>query len=89
MKLSEMEVRVMSWNMAGAKLLDKLSPKGNKAAEYVAAYKKVWINSIQRHIEATKGNKLGSQPDLILLQETCNASLMRRFDGPRSAPPMV
>ena len=63
-----MEIKVMSWNMAGAKLFAKLDSKPNPAAEsYINAYKDVWENKIQ-HILSVNPNR-PEHPDIILLQE--------------------
>jgi len=61
-----MEISVMSWNMAGAKLFEQLDPEpGSAAGRYTTAFRKVWEDSV--------GNWLGSpdedRPDIILLQE--------------------
>ena len=61
-----MEVRIMSWNMAGAKLFDQLDPApGSAARSYISAFQKVWKNSIHPWLE-TPDKDL---PDIILLQE--------------------
>src|ERR1043166_8303536 len=63
-----MQIRVMSWNMAGAKLLDKLSAPPNRVAdEYVAAYGDVWQTGILPYL--TVPNNVPDYPDLLLLQE--------------------
>jgi Endonuclease/Exonuclease/phosphatase family len=61
-----MEVRIMSWNMAGAKLFEQLDPEPGPAAEsYTAAFRKVWEKSIGPWL-ATPDH---DEPDIILLQE--------------------
>ena len=63
-----MQIRVMSWNMAGAKLLGKLAGPPAKAAErYVSAYNSVWNNEIIPYF--TSPDNSPEYPDIILLQE--------------------
>ncbi len=63
-----MRIRVMSWNMAGAKLLDKLAaPPDPVAAQYIAAYGEVWRTGIRQFL-TVPGNQ-PEYPDVILLQE--------------------
>jgi len=72
-----MEIRIMSWNMAGAKLFEQLDPEPGSAAEsYISTFQKVWKNSIGPWL-ATPDHDL---PDIILLQECIG------FDD-RSSPP--
>ncbi len=62
-----MRFRVMSWNLAGAKLLKKLGAAGgNRAAEYIESYRKAWQESVQPVIGGNMAQRL---PDIILLQE--------------------
>lgn len=73
-----MEVRIMSWNMAGAKLFEQLDLEpGPAAGSYISAFRKVWENSIVRWLATPDGD----MPDIILLQEcigfddcTCSTS---------------
>jgi len=61
-----MEVRIMSWNMAGAKLFEQLDPAPGPAAErYVSAFRRVWDNSIGPWLAIPDDDA----PDIILLQE--------------------
>jgi len=61
-----MEVRIMSWNMAGAKLFEQLDPEPGAAAEsYTTAFRKTWENSISPWLATPDCD----QPDIILLQE--------------------
>lgn len=63
-----MEVNVMSWNMAGAKLLYYLDPPQSKvASSYITAYNTVWKNEIIPY-GGTPTNSY-QYPDIILLQE--------------------
>ena len=61
-----MDVRIMSWNMAGAKLFERLDPApGSATKSYTTAFRKVWQQSISPWLAATHDDK----PDIILLQE--------------------
>lgn len=61
-----MDIKVMSWNMAGAKMLKYLdSPPDPVAKSYINAYSNVWSGSIQRYFT----NPRKEYPDIILLQE--------------------
>ena len=63
-----MEIKVMSWNMAGAKLFAKLDSKPNLAAKsYINAYKDVWENKIQHFLSLNPNRP--EYPEIILLQE--------------------
>lgn len=72
-----MEIKIMSWNMAGAKLFEQLDPKPLPvAASYTAAFQQVWNNSICPWLASPDGD----QPDIILLQECIG------FEDHSSAP---
>jgi len=61
-----MQVRLMSWNMAGAKLFDQLDPDPAPAAgSYIQAFHRAWNDSIAPWL-AIPDNDV---PDIILLQE--------------------
>jgi len=61
-----LEIRVMSWNMAGAKLFEHLDPPPGAAADsYTAAFRDVWDGDIGPWLAAPHG----AAPDIILLQE--------------------
>ncbi len=61
-----MDIRVMSWNMAGAKLFEQLDPEpGPATASYIQAFRQAWETSIGAWLQAEEGNR----PDIILLQE--------------------
>lgn len=60
-----MEIKVMSWNIAGAKVLKKLNTEEsstNVASDYINEYNRVWRNAIL-------GRGKNKMPDVILLQE--------------------
>jgi hypothetical protein len=60
-----MEIRIMSWNMAGAKLFEQLDPEpGPAAGSYTAAFRQVWETSIGPWLHPDD-----DLPDIILLQE--------------------
>jgi hypothetical protein len=60
------EIKIMSWNMAGAKLLEHLDPKPMPvAASYTSAFRQVWKHSVCPWL----ANPDDDQPDIILLQE--------------------
>lgn len=61
-----MEVSIMSWNMAGAKLFEQLDSKPDPVAgRYTTAFRKTWENSIRSWLETSDHDG----PDIILLQE--------------------
>ncbi|MCW8963648.1 MAG: endonuclease/exonuclease/phosphatase family protein [Gammaproteobacteria bacterium] len=61
-----MQVRLMSWNMAGAKLFDQLDPEPAPAAgRYIQAFHKAWNDSIVPWLATPDKDA----PDIILLQE--------------------
>jgi endonuclease/exonuclease/phosphatase family metal-dependent hydrolase len=61
-----MEIKIMSWNMAGAKLFEQLDPAPKLAAgSYTAAFRRVWENSVCPWLATPDADK----PDIILLQE--------------------
>ena len=61
-----MEIKIMSWNMAGAKLFEQLDPKpGPVAGSYTDAFRQVWENSVRSWL----ANPDDDEPDIILLQE--------------------
>ncbi len=63
-----MSLKIMSWNMAGAKLLGKLSPQPQPVAvEYIDAYKSVWSETKNTYLNQFGKNDF--TPDIILLQE--------------------
>ncbi len=63
-----MEIKIMSWNMAGAKLLGKLdSPPNNVASSYIKAYGNVWEHSVKPYLSVPPNDP--DYPDIILLQE--------------------
>ena len=67
-----MEVRIMSWNMAGAKLFEQLDQKPEFVDHYIAAYQKVWLNHVLPWLDSESGSEEasgGERPDIILLQE--------------------
>ena len=67
-KGGKMEIRVMSWNMAGAKLFDKLdSPPYDVASSYIKAYKYAWDKGIIGNLTVPPNPP--KYPDVILLQE--------------------
>jgi endonuclease/exonuclease/phosphatase family metal-dependent hydrolase len=56
----------MSWNMAGAKMLENLDPPpGPAAGGYITAFRDVWDGGIGPWLATPQGNG----PDIILLQE--------------------
>ncbi|MBT3471333.1 MAG: hypothetical protein HOD58_16440 [Gammaproteobacteria bacterium] len=62
-----MDVKIMSWNMAGAKLFEQLGPEPEPAAgRYIAAFRKVWL---QRILPWLSEGEDDNRPELILLQE--------------------
>ncbi len=72
-----MEIRIVSWNMAGAKLFEQLDPEPGPAAEsYTTAFREVWDNSVIPWLTTQDGQ----QPDIILLQECIG--LEDRSDSP-------
>lgn len=61
-----MEIRVMSWNMAGAKLLEHLDPPpGPAAGSYITAFRDAWGGGIAPWLATAQGEG----PDIMLLQE--------------------
>lgn len=78
-----MEIRIMSWNMAGAKLFDQLDPEpGPAAGSYTDAFRKVWEKNIAPWLAIPDDD----EPDIILLQECigfkdCSASPSGRWQG--------
>ncbi|MBT4078482.1 MAG: hypothetical protein HOE78_18050 [Gammaproteobacteria bacterium] len=66
-----MDISVMSWNMAGAKLFEQLDPEpGSAAGRYTAAFRKVWEDSIGNWLVSPNQNQPDqNRPDIILLQE--------------------
>jgi len=61
-----MEISIMSWNMAGAKLFEQLDSKPHPVAgSYTAAFRKTWEDSIGGWLQTPDQDK----PDIILLQE--------------------
>lgn len=61
-----MEIRIMSWNMAGAKLFEQLDPApGPAAGSYTSAFHNAWKDSISPWLTPPDAD----QPDIILLQE--------------------
>ena len=76
-----MTIRVMSWNIAGAKLLGNLDPKtpNSKAADtYTNAYREVWRDGIFPYLQHGAGESV--YPDIILLQE-CIGFEDKRLEG--------
>jgi len=56
----------MSWNMAGAKVLEHLDPlPGSATGSYIAALRSVWDEGISPWMSDSRGDG----PDIILLQE--------------------
>ena len=77
-----MEIRVMSWNMAGAKMLGMLDPPPHAVtSRYVRAYRDVWENGIKHFLSIPPGQT--NYPDIILLQE-CIGFIDARPDHHRS-----
>ena len=66
-----MEISIMSWNMAGAKLFEHLDSKPYPVAgSYTAAFRKTWEDSISVWLGLPDQNRPDQdQPDIILLQE--------------------
>lgn len=63
-----MEVKIASWNIAGAKLFGNLNPPpDNVAKDYIREYKHLWETDIHKYI--TGGGGDFSLPDIIFLQE--------------------
>lgn len=63
-----MQIRVMSWNMAGAKLFDKLDSRPyDVASSYIKAYKYAWEKGIVGNLTVPPNPP--KYPDIILLQE--------------------
>lgn len=63
-----MHVRVISWNMAGAKLPGRLAPPPHPvASRYIDAYSSVWTEQILPHLTVPPNEP--EYPDIILLQE--------------------
>jgi len=61
-----MRINVMSWNMAGAKMLEHLDPPTDPVAKsYISAYRHVWLKGITPYLSSPR--KI--HPDIILLQE--------------------
>ena len=61
-----MDISIMSWNMAGAKLFEQLdAAPGPAAGRYTAAFGKAWEESIGDWLSSPDQD----QPDIILLQE--------------------
>lgn len=56
----------MSWNLAGAKLLEHLDPPpGPAAGSYITAFREAWDGGVGSWLAATQGEG----PDIMLLQE--------------------
>jgi endonuclease/exonuclease/phosphatase family metal-dependent hydrolase len=63
-----MRLKVMSWNMAGAKVFEKLDAAPAPAAgTYIRHFHEVWENRILRHLPRAADRP--DYPDIILLQE--------------------
>ena len=67
----------MSWNMAGAKVLEHLDPPpGPAAGSYTTAFRDAWDRSIGPWLSIPSG----AGPDIILLQECIG--FLDLSDGP-------
>lgn len=63
-----MEIRIASWNIAGAKLFGRLNPApDNVAKDYISEYKRLWETDIHKYI--TGGGGDSNLPEIIFLQE--------------------
>ncbi len=61
-----MRIRVVTWNMAGARMLEHLDPSpGHVAASYTVSYSTAWAVSILPHIRVAPHAQ--NYPDVILL----------------------
>ncbi len=73
-----MEISIMSWNMAGAKLFEQLDSKPYPVARsYTAAFRKTWEDSIGVWLQTPDQ----AQPDIILLQECIGFEDMYALQG--------
>lgn len=63
-----MDIRVMTWNIAGAKLLEYLdSPDTAVASSYITSYQNVWEEGIRHYCAIAPNEPI--LPDIIFLQE--------------------